>query len=135
MLYFINIIVIIDVMAFKRKSWIKVKIYHIFQGRLSYIGSQYLLTVKKEEKRCDLCCNNNNSLPFTWDLTVFFLQKFRERTTSINAISADLKVWMTSLHQLSALTLQPVLLTFIYLMFVILSNYHLSYHYLLKATP
>lgn len=81
MLYFINIIVIIDVMAFKRKSWIKVTIYHIFQGRLSYIGSQYLLTVKKEKKRCDLCCNNNNSL----DLTVFFLQKFRERTTSINA--------------------------------------------------
>lgn len=66
MLYFINIIlVIIDVMVFKRKSWITVKIYHIFQGRLSYIGSQYLLTVKKEKKRCDLCCNNNNSLPFT----------------------------------------------------------------------
>lgn len=54
MLYFINIIVIIDVMAFKRKSWIKVKIYHIFQGRLSYIGSQYLLTVKKEKK--DVIC-------------------------------------------------------------------------------
>lgn len=51
MLYFINIIVIIDVMAFKRKSWITVKIYHIFQGRLSYIGSQYLLTVKKEKKK------------------------------------------------------------------------------------
>lgn len=48
---YINIIVIIDVMAFKRKSWIKVKIYHIFQGRLSYIGSQYLLTVKKEKKK------------------------------------------------------------------------------------